>query len=68
MGKILHLINHDVMYLRSLIASKLDDVEHVVDGVHDIIASVSDLPSLILAKGFIDVQFLFTSEEGIASN
>ena len=55
MGKVLHLINHDVMYLRSLIASKSDDIEHVVDGVHDIIASVSDLPSLILAKGFIYV-------------
>jgi len=54
-GKVLHLINHDIMYLRSLIPSKPDDIEHVVDGVHDIIASVSDLPTLILAKGFINV-------------
>ena len=65
MGEILHLIDHHIVYLRSLIPPEPEDIEHIVDRIHDLIPSVSDLPPLVLAKGLIDVQFLLTGEEGV---
>lgn len=64
--KILDFVYHDVMYLWAGVTSEPNKVEHVINSIHHVIAPIVYFPSLVLAKGFIDIQFLLFSEERIA--
>lgn len=63
--QVLDLIDHHIVNFRSFVSSESDDVEDVVDCVHDVVSSCPDLPSLVLAEGFVDVQLLIPCEEGV---
>jgi hypothetical protein len=67
MRKVLHLIDHYIVDFRSFVASIPDDIKDVVDSIHDVVASTSNLPPLVLAERLIDIQFLCVCEEGIGS-
>lgn len=68
MGQVLYLVDHDIVYLWAFIASVPDDVEHVVNRIHDIVASAADLPPLVLAEGLVDVHFFLSGQEGIGGD
>ena len=65
MGQILDLIDHHVVDFGACVASEPDEVENVVDCVHDIIASSFELPSFVLAEGLIDVLLLISAQENV---
>lgn len=66
MRKILYLINHDIVDFRTLIPSVPEDVEDVINSIHDVISSTADLPTLILTEGLINIQFFILCKEGIS--
>jgi len=65
MRKILNLIYHNVVNLRSIIASETDVVQDVIDSIHKVVASTSNFPPLVLAEYFVNIKFLLASEEWV---
>jgi hypothetical protein len=63
--QILHLVDHDVVDFWAIVAFEPEEVQDVVDRVHDIVAPAFYLPPFVLAEGFVDVEFLLFREEGV---
>jgi hypothetical protein len=62
----LNLVDHDVVYFRSVISSKSHKVKNVVDSIHNIVASIFNFPSLVLTKCLKNVQFLLLCQKYIS--